>query len=103
MEGAWKSGREKDSVVGQDKGSGSQWPVGPGFRWFPYDFFTGHSGTAEVIVTRDRWVTVTRAIWNRLPGNWQRTRRALIRGGGSDCGCEFTGSRRRVSCISGSC
>ena len=69
--------REKDSVVGQGKGSGSQWPVGPGFRWFPYDFCTGHSGTAEVIVTRDRWVTVTRAIWKRLPGNWQRTGRVL--------------------------
>ncbi len=77
VEGAWKSGREKDSVVGQDKGSGSQWPVGPVFRWFPYAFFTGHSGTAEVIVTRDRWVTVTRAIWNRLPGNWQQARRLL--------------------------
>ena len=77
MEGAWEKMREKVSVVGQDKGSGSQWPVGPGFRWFPHDFCAGHSGTAEVIVTRDRWVTVTRAIWKSLPGNWQRMGRVL--------------------------
>jgi hypothetical protein len=53
--------RERASVVGQDKGNGSQWPVGPGWHWFPHDLCTGHSGAAEVIVTRDRWVTVTRA------------------------------------------
>jgi conjugative transfer signal peptidase TraF len=69
--------REKDSVVWQGKGSGSHWPVGPGFRWFPHDFWTGHSGTAEIIVTHDRWVTMTRGISKHLPGNWQRTRRVL--------------------------
>ena len=77
MEGAWKRVWEKASVVGQVKGSGSQRPVEPGVRWFPHDFCTGHSGAVEIIVTRDRWVTVTRAIWKRLPGNWQRTGRVL--------------------------
>ena len=28
-------------------------------------------------MTRDRWVTVTRAIWNHLRGHWQRARRVL--------------------------
>jgi hypothetical protein len=49
-----KSVRENVSVVGQGKDSGSQWPGRPGFHWFPHDFRTGHSGAAEVIVTRDR-------------------------------------------------
>jgi hypothetical protein len=60
-------------------------------HWFPHDFCTGHSGAAEVIVTRDRWVTVTRAIWNRLPGNWQRTGRVLSAAAAVFAGAIFLG------------
>jgi conjugative transfer signal peptidase TraF len=48
------------SVVGQDKGSGSQWPVRAGLWPFPYDFSADHSGTAERTVIHRKWVTVIR-------------------------------------------
>jgi conjugative transfer signal peptidase TraF len=48
------------SVVGQDKGSGSPWPVRAGLWPLPYDFSAGHSGTREATVTSPKWVTVTR-------------------------------------------
>jgi conjugative transfer signal peptidase TraF len=48
------------SVVGQDKGSGSQWPVRAALWPFSYDFFAGHSGTPERTVIHCKWVTVTR-------------------------------------------
>jgi conjugative transfer signal peptidase TraF len=47
-------------VVGQDKGSGSQWPVRAGLWPFPYDFSADHSGTAERTVIHRKWVTVIR-------------------------------------------
>jgi conjugative transfer signal peptidase TraF len=61
------------SVVRQDKGSGSQWPVGPLF-WRPSDDFrTGHHELTEVSVTRGRWVIVTLTGWATVT----RVRRGL--------------------------
>jgi conjugative transfer signal peptidase TraF len=48
--------RGSASVVRQDKGSGSQWPVGPLFLRPSDDFRTGHCELTEVRVTRARWV-----------------------------------------------
>ncbi len=54
---------QRVSVVRQDKGSGSQWPVGPLF-WRPSDDFrTGHHELTEVSVTHGRWVIVTLTGW----------------------------------------
>jgi conjugative transfer signal peptidase TraF len=44
MEGLWEKARGSVSVVGQDKGSASQWRVPRGFRWYSYDLHTRHSG-----------------------------------------------------------
>jgi len=57
----WKKARGSVSVVRQEKANGSLRSTTPVFLWFPYDFFAGHNGTREVMVTRSRWVTVTRA------------------------------------------
>ena len=54
---------QRVSVVRQDKGSGSQWPVGPLFRRPSDDFRTGHHELTEVSVTRARWVIVTLTGW----------------------------------------
>jgi conjugative transfer signal peptidase TraF len=48
------------SVVGQDKGSGSQWPVRAALWPCSYDFSADHSGTPERTVIHRKWVTVTR-------------------------------------------
>ena len=61
MEGLWEKGRGSVSVVQQDKGNGSLRSTTPVFFWFLYDFWAGHCGTRGVIVTRSRWVTMTRA------------------------------------------
>jgi conjugative transfer signal peptidase TraF len=47
MEGGWEKARGSVSVVGQDKGNGPVWPVGPRFRWFSHDFFTVHTGASR--------------------------------------------------------
>ena len=47
-------------VVGQDKGSGSQWPVRAALWPCSYDFSADHSGTPERTVIHRKWVTVTR-------------------------------------------
>ena len=62
-----------DLVVRQDKGNESLRPAMPGLRWFPYDFRASHSDTSELVVTHRNWVTVTRAISDRLRNSWQRT------------------------------
>jgi conjugative transfer signal peptidase TraF len=55
-----KKVRGSVSVVGQDKGNGSQWPVRADLWPFPHDFSAAHSGTSEVTVTSPKWVIVTR-------------------------------------------
>src|ERR1700733_11369783 len=54
MGGLWEKARGSVSVVGQDKGNGPGWPVGPCFRGFPHDFFTVHTGASRNRPARGR-------------------------------------------------
>lgn len=62
VEAAGKEAGRRASVVGQDKESGSLWPVVSDFLRRRASFFTGYRDLHGVIVARDAGVAVPRAI-----------------------------------------